>query len=161
MRFELKNHKLGKIKSFFKNENLIFLYHSSNLNSEYWITIEQKLIKYNLVYYKLYNTLFKKIVKKSIFYNLFKVIHGPIMFINVKFYNKKNVSLNELININQKLSLLCFKLKKKIYITSQISAMKNLKYIENINSFNFIIKIFIKNMFISNFLLTSKKRFSK
>ena len=161
MKLKLKNYKLLKTKNFLKKENLIFIYHSVNLNNKYWTNIEQELIKSNLTYYKVYNTLFLNSVKTSIFFSILKNINGPVLFSFIKSFNTNDISFKTLRSINPKLCFLGLKLRKKVYTTSQIKNIKSIKFINNASSFNIILKNFIKNLLISNFLLINKKLISK
>ena len=161
MKLKLKNYKLLKTKSLLKKENLIFIYHSVNLNNKYWINIEQELIKSNFMYYKIYNTLFLKSVKTSIFFNVLKNINGPILFSFIKPFNTNDISFKTLKTINPKLCFLGLKLKNKVYTVSQIKDIKSIKFMNNVASFNIVLKIFIKNLFVFNFLFINKKLISK
>jgi len=160
MKLKLKNYKFFKIKSILKNNDLILMYHSVNLNNKSWIIIEQEIVKSNLIYNKIYNKLFLKSIKTSIFLNVFKNIDGPILFSNIK-YQKKDIAVKNLINITPKLCFLCLKLKNKVYTISQINHINTLKFVKNALLFNNVLKFFIKNLFVSYFFLVNKKLISK
>lgn len=161
MKLKFKNYKLFKTKSFLKKENLVFIYHSVNLNKKYWVNIEQELAKSNLMCYKIHNTLFLNSIKTSIFFNILKNMSGPVLFSYIKPFDTNDSSFKTFKIINPKFSFLCLKVKKKVYSTYQLKNIKSIKFINNAISFNLILKIFIKNLFISNFLLINKKLISK
>ena len=160
MKLKLKDYKILKIKSGLKHNDLIFIYHSVNVNNKSWVIIEQELVKFNLIYYKIYNKLFIKSIKPSVFKNVFKNADGPILFSNIK-YQKKVMPIKNLINITPKLCFLCLKLKNKVYTISQIKSINNLKFVKNALLFNNVLRVFIKNLFVFNFLLINKKLISK
>ena len=78
MKFELKSYKLQKTKNYFQKKQIFFIYNVSNLNSTSWLKTEQVFHNYNLKYYKVYNTLSKKFLEKSIFKNTTSLINSSI-----------------------------------------------------------------------------------
>ena len=118
MQFNLKRYKFKKIQYFFKNQNIFFLYNSTNLNFKNWIKIEQNLSKQNLKYFKIYNTLIKTFLKNSIFFNLTPLINGSVIIIYTS--KETNINLQKIINLNPLFTFLCLKFNNSIYSSYQI-----------------------------------------
>lgn len=153
MEFNLKLYKSLKIKSVFKNKKLIFLFHSTNPNSVYWLNTEQKLFKVNLNYYKICNNLFMGFIKNSIFSNFKFFFSGPILISNIKSLLRKDISIKELTNICTDLNLFSIKLKNKFYSFNQVKTLFSFKYSKNILILKNIFKNILKWSAISNFLV--------
>jgi ribosomal protein L10 len=158
MKLKLNNYKFFKIKCYLKNNNLFFIYNGNNLKTKSWLKIEQELCKYNLKYFKLYNSLTQKAFKDSIFKNFLQVINGLIFFINFK---KKIMNLKKIININKYLILLCIRINNNIYSVKQIKNLITLNYKKNIAILYNTLKILIKTCFYQFNYISTKKYYSK
>jgi len=141
MTFNLKTYKRLKIKNYLKKINFYFFFHGCSVNNINWIKIEQLLSAENLKCFQIFNTLSINILKNSIFENLTKLIHGPIVFIHAK--NNKLI-LKKLDEISGWINLLCLKLNTKIYSKKQIKNIKKLSYIENVRFLYESIQFFVK-----------------
>jgi ribosomal protein L10 len=161
MELKSKNYKSTKIKSILKKKNLIFLFHSIDVNSKRWVKIEQNLFKNNLSYYRINIFLLNLILKTSIFLNLTNLIKGPVIYIYLKDIFQKNLLLKDFFNISNKLHMLCIIFKKKLYSIKSILNLTTLKFVNNINYIKYFLKYFIRTLFISSFLILNKKIISK
>jgi|JI61114BRNA_FD_contig_121_56663_length_8984_multi_7_in_0_out_0_8 hypothetical protein len=115
MKFTVKSYKLTKIENYFKISNFFFL--ANTITPKNNIKTAQELKKSNLNYYKLYNTLTKRIIKNSIFYNYQPLINGLIMIVIPQ--DNKNIKPR----INEFIILLGVKLNNKIYSVDQIRSI--------------------------------------
>lgn len=144
MELKLNTYKFFRINCYLKNNNLFFIYNGNNLKTENWIKIEQELFKYNLKYFKLYNSLAKKTFKNSIFKNFLQIINGLIIVISFK---KNLINLKKLINFNKYLTLLCIRINDNIYSLKQIKNLITFNYKKGIIILFNILKIFTKICF--------------
>lgn len=142
MQFNLKRYKFKKIQYFFKNQNIFFLYNSTNLNFKNWIKIEQNLSKQNLKYFKIYNTLIKTFLKNSIFFNLTPLINGSVIIIYTS--KETNINLQKIINLNPLFTFLCLKFNNSIYSSYQIRTIYAVNYKQNIKILNQSLKKILK-----------------
>jgi len=136
MKFELKRYRLQKTKNYFQKNSIFFMYNVSNLNSKNWLKTEQVLHGYNLKYYKIYNTLSKKFLKKSIFKNTDKLINSSICFIHFDKNNKDLTNFQKLVNLNPLVCMLGIRLNDKIYSTAQLTQISTLNHTNNIKVLN-------------------------
>ena len=132
MKFELKSYKVLKIKYYLKQNNFFFFFAIASLNLKNWVLIEQALKKSNLKYYRLINTITKKLLKKSIYKNYCLIINSLTMFVNSK---QITTELKNWINLENFLSLLCVKLNNKMYSVAQLKTLNSLDYKINISLF--------------------------
>ena len=144
MNKEFKNYKLYKVKRFLKNSPLIFFFHTLNLKTINWIKIEQNLLKLNLKYYKIKNTLTKYVIKNSIFFNFSTIINGSICIIYPKNSKINDTDLQKLLKSTQTMPFLSVKLNKKFYSKEQIETLSTLDYKKNIKVLNKTLKTFLK-----------------
>jgi ribosomal protein L10 len=143
MNKNFKTYKLYKVKHFLKNPPLIFFFHVLNLKSKNWLKIEQNLLKLNLKYYKIKNTLAKRVIKKSIFLNFSTFINGAICVIYPKNFKITN-DVQKLLKTNQTMPLLNVKLNKNFYSKEQLSTISTLNYKKNVKILNKTLKTFLK-----------------
>jgi len=146
MNTKFRKYQLYKVKSFLKNPPLIFFFHTLNLKTIKWLKIEQKLLKLNLKYYKVKNTLTKYVIKNSVFLNFLPIINGPICIIYIKKnQNNTNLDIQNLLKLSQTMPLVSVKLNKKLYSKNQLLTISTLNYRTNIKVLNKTLKTFLKN----------------
>jgi hypothetical protein len=163
MELKLKNYKRIKIKKILKKIKMIFLFHSINENSKKWTLIEQNLFKNKFNYYKMNKSLSNLILKDSIFFNLVKLINGPILALHLNFFFEKKNLVKKIFdtNNNSNLYMLCLIFKNKFYHIKSLFNMIKFKFKYNIKFLIFFFKQWIYNLFVSNFLLLNKNIISK
>jgi ribosomal protein L10 len=144
MNKKLKTYKLYKVKHFLKTPPLILFFHTLNLKSVNWLEIEQNLLKLNLKYYKIQNTLTKNVIKNSVFSNISPIINGALCFIYPKNLNKFNDDFQKLSKMNKTMLILGVKLNKNLYSAPQLSNISTLNYKKNIIILNKTLKTFLK-----------------
>lgn len=157
MDFNFKTYQIVKLKEYFKNQSLFFLFHSAKLNLTRWTSTEQNLKKLKLSYYKPLNKTTVKTFKNSIYKNFSSNIAGFILFINS---NSKKIELNLptiVKNLKPSFTLVAIKLNNKVYSTTQLKELNSLSY--NKSVFN-LYKVLDKQLKTS-YILTNKKRTSK
>ena len=110
MKFTVKSYKLTKIENYFKTSNFFFL--ANTITPKNNIKTAQELKKLNINYYKLYNTLTKRILKNSIYHNYRPLINSLVMIIIPQ--DNKNIKPRT----NELITLLSVKLNNKIYPTN-------------------------------------------
>ena len=144
MKIKTKNHKLEKIKYYYKTKKLLFLFDSYNSNTKEWLNIEQKIKKSNFKYYKILNTITKNFLKKTIFTNFEPTILGSLKLTFLK-NNKGTINLPQIKKkVFTNFKLYKIKLNNKFYSQNQIKNMKVLNYKTNMYSFNQNLKSFLK-----------------
>ena len=139
MRFNLKNYQILKTKQYLKENNFLLFSIGANQSAQNWINIEQGLHKLKLNYYKIYNNVTLKIIKKSIYKNSLSIINSTFFFLRPfsnQLINQKNL-LNSLSSVF--FNILSIKLNKKIYTISQS---------KNITSFNYKTNVSIMYQFL-------------
>ena len=133
MKFNSKNHQTYKIKQLLKKENFVIFSINTNQNSKNWISIEQGLHKLKLNYYKIYNNIAIKAVKKSTQTNLRKVICSTFFFLKTSNSTKtllKTSLINELNSIF--FTTIAMKINQSIYSVKQIKNLTVFNYKKNI-----------------------------
>ena len=157
MKFNFKNFQISKTKNFLIKNNFILFSYSANQNSLNWVVTEQGLHKLNFNYYKIYNNVTVKIIKKTIFENFLQIVNSSFFLLKTKQINNKlllnkNLLIKNFQNIQFNLNSL--KLNNKLYSISQFKKINSLKY-------NNSIKIFYQFL-IANlktcYTFTSKKK---
>jgi hypothetical protein len=156
MEFELKSYKVFKIKSYLKKNTLFFFYTTTSLNLKNWLLIEQTLKVSNLNYYRLFNTLTRKTLKKSVYINYKQLIHSLTMFVSPK--SATTLKLKKLINLETVLTMISIKLNNKIYSVCQFKKLNLLNYNTNML---LLFHSLISHLTYSFRINTSQKRFSK
>ena len=137
MKFELKSYKLQKTKKYFQKEPIFFIFNVSNLNSKSWLKTEQ-------VFYKVYNTLSKKFLEKSIFKNTTTLVNSSICLVHFDKNANTSVDLQKIINLNPLISFLGLRLNNKIYSLPQLTRISSTSYKKNIRVFNNVLKKLLK-----------------
>jgi hypothetical protein len=127
MKFELKFYKVLKIKYYLKKNYYFFFFATTSPNLIKWRLIEQALKKSNLKYYRLINSVTRKILKKSIYKNYRQLINSLTMFV----YSEKTTVV-KLKNIENSVTLLCIKLNNKMYSIAQLKKFNFFNYKTNI-----------------------------
>ena len=112
MKFTVKTYKLTKIKNYFKTSNLLFL--PNTITQRNNIKTAQELKKLNIIWYRLYNTLTKRILKNSIHCNYQPLINSLTMSVIPQKY--EDINARE----NKRITILSVKLNNKIYLIDQI-----------------------------------------
>lgn len=144
MKFELKSYKLQKTKSYFKEKPLFFMFNVSNLNSKSWLKTEQVFFNYNLKYYKVYNTLSKKFLEKSIFKNTAVLMNGSICLVDFNKNEDIQINLQKIIKLNPSMPFLGLRLNTKVYSLSQLNTVSTINYNKTIKVFNKSLKKLLK-----------------
>lgn len=144
MKFELKTYKIFKIKYYLKKKKLFFFYATTSLNLKSWLSVEQTFKKSNLTFYRLFNTLAIKIIKKSIYTNFTQLIHSLTLFVSLK--TTKTLKLKNLTKLKKVLTLLSVKLNNKIYSILQLKNLIFLNY--NINILQFYKSLIVYLIFV-------------
>jgi len=152
MNKELKTFKLYKVKHYFKNQNLVFFFHTTNLNSKRSLKIEQDLFNYELECHKITNTITRYALKNSVISNTSILISGSLCLVCLKKKTLK-IDVQKLLNISKTMPVLGVKLNKKMYSRQQLSTLSTLNYTKNVKVLN---KMFKKLLKIPNFKLKKK-----
>ena len=126
MEFTLKAYKLSKIKNYFKEYHFFFIYNTFIQKND--IKITQELKKLNLKSSKLYNTLTKLILKKSIYQKYLSIIRGLVSLMLPKTF----INLTTLAILSETVTLLGLKINNKIYSKEQISFILKFDYSTNL-----------------------------
>ena len=150
MNKELKTFKLYKVKHYFKNQNLVFFFHTTNLNSKRSLKIDQDLFTYGLKCHKITNTMTQYALKNSVVSNSSILISGSLCLVCLKKNKTLKIDLQKLLNISKTMPVIGVKLNKKIYSKQQLSTLSTLNYTKNIKVLN---KMFKKLLKIPNFKL--------
>lgn len=144
MKFNIKDYKIYKVKSYFKTNQFFIFCHGVSLSIKNWVKIEQDLVDSKLNYYRSYNTLTKNSVKASIFKNLTELINGPLFFIGIDKKRNMNHTLKKIISINKLLTTLCIRINNKLYSVFQLKKISTLNYIKNVVIFQRLLKTLLK-----------------
>ena len=153
MDFNLKNYQIFKLKKYFKNNGLFFLFQSAKLDSNQWIAVEQELKKLKLNYYKTLNGTTLKTFEKSIYKNSSPIITNFVIFINSKFKTTE-IDLERLKkSLKPSFSLISLKLNNKIYSQTQLKGIKSLSYKKNMFNLHRSLDQHLK----TSYRLTNKK----
>lgn len=132
MDFNSKDYQNGKLKKFFKTNDLFFLFHSAKLNLNQWIQVEQNLKKLKLEYAKTLNGTALKLFQNSIYKKLSPIICGFVLFINPK-YKTTELQLSPVKkDLKQSFELISVKLNNKVYSTTQLKGLNNFSYRKNV-----------------------------
>jgi len=157
MDFNSKTYQIAKLKKYFKQESLFFLFNSTKLNSMRWTSTEQTLKKLNLNYYKFLNKTTIKTLKSSIYRNASSNIAGFVIFINVA-HRHLELNLSSVLKVlKPSFTLISLKLNNKVYSTAQIKGLTELSY--NKSVFN-LYRVLDKQL-KTTYILTNKKKVSK
>lgn len=144
MKLKLKNYKYYKIKNYFKNQKMFFIYNHSDLNFKNWLHLQQNLHNKNLKCYKLNNNLTINFLNNSIFKNLSSLINGSIIIIGLKKNTYTDFLISQLQNFNKMTTFLSLKLNNKIYSNNQLSTIETFNYHKQIVIFTKSLKRFFK-----------------
>lgn len=144
MKFELKRYKLKTTTAYFQKKPIFLLFNVANLNSKQWLKIEQAFFNHNLNYIKIYNTLTKLFLKKSIFLRFKSIINGNLCFISLKNKTQNNLNIQEIIKIDSTMSFLGLKLNNKVYSATQLKTISTLNYKKNVQFLNQSLKRLLK-----------------
>ena len=121
MDFNFRKHQILRTKKFIKKEFLL-LTNGSSQNSKVWLAnVKPGLYKFNLKTYKIFNKIALKVIKKSRYKNLIKIVTGTFLFVCL--CDKKLSISRGILKNNLDLSffkILAFKLNNKIYSSEQL-----------------------------------------
>jgi len=157
MDFNLKNYQIVKLKKYFKNNDLFFVYQSVKLSLTKWTQTEQNLKKLRLSYYKPLNRTTAKTFQNSVYKKFSSLIGGFILLITTDSKVSK-LNLESIIkNLRPSFNLVSVKLNNKIYSLSQLKDMKDLSYKKSVFNLHKTLDKHLK----TTYLLTSKKKISK
>ncbi len=157
MDFNSKTYQIAKLKKYFKNESLFFLFNSTKPNLTKWTSTEQNLKKLKLNYHKFLNKTTIKTFKSSVYKNFRYNVAGFILFINSS-CKKTELNLASMLKVlKSSFTLISIKLNNKVYSTAQIRGLNDLSY--NKSVFN-LYRVLDKQLKAS-YLLTNKKKISK
>ena len=148
MNFRIYQH--AKVKSYLKDNTLVFFVNGVNQSCINWVKVEQGLKKLKFIYYKVYNKLTIKIFKISIFSNFSKMVTGPFFFLKIK---KKGLKIDKNILFSENLKPLFFtlfalKLNNKIYSIAQIKKLNSFNYNSNIALLHQFLSIHLKKLHV-------------
>nr|BBC77614.1 hypothetical protein [Nitzschia sp. PL1-4] len=157
MDLNTKTYQILKLKKYFKNNDLFFLFHSTKLNLTKWTLIEQNLKKLKLNYYKPLNKTTIETLKNSVYANYNSNIAGFILFICSN-YKTTELNLKSMLkSLKLSFSLVSVKLNNKVYSVSQLNGLNELSYKKNVFKLHKVLDRQLK----TSYLLTSKKKISK
>ena len=153
MDFNLKDYQIFKLKKYFKNNGFFFLFHSAKLSLNQWLTVEQKLKKLKLNYYKTLNGTTLKTFEKSIYKNFSPIVTNFVILIDSKFKTTE-FDLDRLTkDLKPSFSLISLKLNNKIYSSAQLKGVKSLSYKKNMFNLHRSLDQHLK----TSYRLTNKK----
>lgn len=155
---KFKIYQVKKLKSYLKKTDLIFFVYQNNVGATNQLKLEQKLFKNNLRFYKIKNSLIKKVINQSVFLNYSVMFTGPLCIIHFKNLKNSNFNFQSLLNINTIVPSLTIKLNKKIYSNTQLKTLSTLNYSNNMLRLN---KTFKRLMKISYYKFSNLKNYSK
>lgn len=159
MELNFRNYQNIKIKNYLTKNDFLFFSIGANQNAKNWINVEQDLHKLKLSYHKIYNNKTQKIIKNSIYKNLFNLINGTLFFIKPRPGNEQKSIKNTVV---KNLDLILFttisiKINNKIYTTPQLKNTNSFRHKDNIVT---IYQFLLTNLKFS-YTLTYKKTISK
>ena len=117
MQLNFKKYQTFKTKQYLIKNNFLIFSIGANQNTQNWITVEQNLYKLKFDYHKVYNNITRKIIKNSIYRNLFNTINSTFFFLKPKIKNKQIPLKSKILkSLNLTLfTVLFIKLNNKIY----------------------------------------------
>jgi hypothetical protein len=158
MDFNFKNYQIVKLKKYFKDNGLFFLFHSTKSNLTKWTLTEQNLKKLKLNYYKPLNKTTVKTLRSSIYKNFSANITGFILFVN-SCYKTTSLNLPSIIKgLKPSFTLVSLKLNDKVYSTTQLKGLNDLSYNKSVFA---LYKVLDRQLKMSYLLTTNKKKTSK
>ena len=132
MDLDLRKASLLKTKIFMKWHKLFFLLTGKNTNYKDGLILEQTFKSTDFIANKTINRDAKKIIEKSIYYNLDKVITSTVFLSKPKKELKfliKNTIIDKFESAS--FSLLVIKLNQKLYYPNTVKSMNFLNYMDN------------------------------
>lgn len=149
MEISAKIYKRDITKTYFKTNNLFFIYNGINRNSIDKLIADQNIKSTNFKYKKIRNKTVNVAIKKSIYCSISSVIAGVSFFINT---NTPYQVLDKKVLVNKLRTFFFFlsavKINNKLYST---------RIVRNINFFNYI----DNNLLFFQSIIVSLKLFSK
>jgi hypothetical protein len=158
MDFNFKTYQIVKLKKYFKDNGLFFLFHSTKSNLTKWTLTEQNLKKLKLNYYKPLNKTTVKTFKSSIYKSFSANITGFILFVN-SCYKTTSLNLPSIIKgLKPSFTLVSLRLNDKVYSTTQLKGLNDLSYNKSVFA---LYKVLDRQLKMSYLLTTNKKKTSK
>ena len=126
MKLTIKTYKYLKMKKCFKKANLIYILNTLTEKNEIYIT--QKLKRFEVNHFRLYNALAKLMLRESIHQNYISLVTGFVMIAlpEARTNQKPQLFTSEILTLNG------LKMNNKIYSTKQLSLCNNFKYRETL-----------------------------
>ena len=129
MKFNLKTYKLSIFRNYLKKKGFLII--AISVTQKNQIKQNQKFKKLNYNYYQVYNTLFKKVLKNSIYKNYLFLIKSVIILLSTK----NNKIITELSQLKKQITVIGVKIDNKIYFAHQLN-LTNLKLTYKVNHLN-------------------------
>ena len=132
MLLKKKNYETLKVKTYLKNDKLVFFFNGVNRNSKKLLRVEQELKSLGYCSYKVLNKIALKTLNNSIHLNTKPLFNGLKFFIKP---SKKPYKLTR--NIFQKnfepllFLIMAVKINNRIYSRTQLKSLHSIKYNEN------------------------------
>ena len=145
MKLEIKTYKCFKTKKYFRDSNLFFIYNGTNVKNS--VKIDQKLKKLNLKYYKVYNTLTRKVLDKSIYKNFQHMINSLVLVIKPDNSNNSILTFKSLLKLDDSLKLVVLKIENNIFTISKTNSSLQLNYKNSNLLFFKTLKTSLKNIY--------------
>lgn len=130
MKITSNTYKKHRFKDVLKSNQFLILCNYSLYDNAKWLKIEQSLKKKNCSFYRLNNSLTKKVLKNTIYYHLNTVLSGNILIIKTK-------DIQSVDFILKNFPVYLVKKSDKLYTFNQLSTLKsanlptNIKYLNN------------------------------
>jgi len=148
MKFNFKSYQIFKLKKYFKNQGLFFIFQSVKLNLTKWVEVEQNLKKLKLNYFKPLNKTTVKSYNDSIYKNFSSSINGFNLFISIR---DKKTEFNTQFTLKALSSLFVLtgiKLNNKIYSPSQLKTLKELSYKKKMYTLHNTLDKYLKKSYV-------------
>ena len=139
MKITSNTYKKHRFKDVLKFNQFLILCNYSLHNNAKWLKIEQSLKKKNFSFYRLNNSLTKKVLKNTIYYHLGTALSGNILIIKTK--DIKSVDF-----ILKNFPVYLVKKSDKLYIFNQLLTLKSVKLTTNTKYLNNNINIATKKL---------------
>ena len=130
-----KEFELKKTINQIKNNQIVFFFHSTDLDSADKLKLDQNLKQKNFKLIKIKNNLFKIMSKDSVFNYQRNLVNGSMCLL----YQNENTSINEqfknILKIDPNLTLVAIKLNNRVYSKNQLNKVTTINYLKNLKLF--------------------------
>lgn len=138
-----KKFELKKTINQIKNNQIVFFFHSTDLDSADKLKLDQNLKQKSFKLIKIKNNLFKIISKDSVFNYQRNLVNGSMCLL----YRNENTFIDEqfknILKIDPNLTLVAVKLNNKVYSKNQLNKVTTINYLKNLKLFTKILnKVF-------------------